>query len=200
MLSEVRVLCLVSTMLNKQESREAVMKTWGRKCTHLVYFCGGTRTIKEIQLSKNTILLSLPTTQLYENKWKTSVLAFQYIFQKYYDSFDWLIKCDDDTFVIMENLRFFLIKTNSSSPYFYGMKVRQPSTGEDFLSGGPGYVMSDSIFKKLVLSSTLPECSTEMFPAQEGLQLARCLKQVWVCLICPNSPTVHMIQYSIRGT
>ncbi len=193
MLSEVRVLCMVSTMLDKQERREAVMKTWGRKCTHLVFFCGGTRTIKEIQLSKNTILLSVSTSQHYDNMWKTSMLAFQYIFQKYHDSFDWLIKCHDDTFVIMENLRSFLIKTNGSSPYFYGMEVRQPSTGEHFLSGGAGYVMSEPVFKKLVLSSTLPECSTEMFPAQEDLQVARCFKQVstcsvfqTVCSICLN--------------
>ncbi len=170
-------MCMVLTMLDKKDRREAVMETWGKKCTHLVFFMAGSEAVSEVQLTKNTRLVSLPTPQFYGNLWKVTQLALQYIFQKYYDSFDWLIKCDDDTYVIMENLRVFVYKTNESSPYFYGMEVLMPSTGEHFISGGSGYIMSHRNLEKLVQAFELPTCETKRI-ASEDYEIARCFHQV----------------------
>lgn len=45
-------------------------------------------------------------------------LAFAYY--KLNNSFDWILKCDDDTYVIMENLRHLLSQVNPNSAAYLG--------------------------------------------------------------------------------
>ena len=40
------------------------------------------------------------------------------------DEADWFLKADDDTFVVMENLRYMLQPYNSSLPMYFGCKFK----------------------------------------------------------------------------
>ncbi len=59
------------------------------------------------------------------------------------------MKCDDDTFVFMDNLRSFLSAQNASSATSYGYHFYQKQMKAEFLSGGAGYVMSRESFQRL---------------------------------------------------
>lgn len=52
--------------------------------------------------------------------------AFTFAYQTLNNSFDWILKCDDDTYIIMENLRQLLSLVDRSSSAYLGfhMKVK----------------------------------------------------------------------------
>ncbi len=73
-------------------------------------------------------------------------LGYKHIF-KNYGSYDWYLKCDDDTFVFYDNLLRFLKDKNKTEAISYGRLVGEYSNG--FLSGGGGYLMSQESFRRL---------------------------------------------------
>lgn len=50
--------------------------------------------------------------------------ALQYAFSTYNDSFDWILKCDDDTYVIVENLRHLLSYADPKKPGYLGFHMK----------------------------------------------------------------------------
>lgn len=46
--------------------------------------------------------------------------AFDYIYKHHRDEADWFLKADDDTFVILENLRFLLAGHSPRDPVYFG--------------------------------------------------------------------------------
>ena len=40
--------------------------------------------------------------------WLHFLKAFEYVHSHHFDDVDWFLKADDDTYIIMENLRWFL--------------------------------------------------------------------------------------------
>ena len=88
-----------------------------------------------------------------------------------YSNFDWYLKTDDDTYIMMDNLRKFLKDKNSSQPITYGCNLRYENS-IDYHSGGAGYVLSKEALKlgvEKLLSSVCPETGIE------DIDIAECL-------------------------
>ncbi len=57
------------------------------------------------------------------------------------DEADWFIRCDDDSYVIVENLRYFLEPYNTSEPMHFGL-IFNTIVKQGYMSGGSGNVLS----------------------------------------------------------
>merc|ERR1712004_888282 len=75
----------------------------------------------------------------YEHLWSKTLVTFQYLYTNYLTQFDWFLKADDDTYIIVENLRYFLAQHNPNHSHYFGKRFKALG---GYTSGGAGYVIS----------------------------------------------------------
>jgi glycoprotein-N-acetylgalactosamine 3-beta-galactosyltransferase len=130
-----RILCWILTFPAAGDTKAAgVNNTWGRRCDTLLYMT--TEHVEEL----NTVELKLWGPEGRDKLWTKSKLAWLHVYEHYRDKADWFIKADDDTYLMMDNLREFLSQYNTMDPHHFGRKF---SVYKDaYYSGGSGIVLS----------------------------------------------------------
>uniref|UniRef100_A0A914WEK5 N-acetylgalactosaminide beta-1,3-galactosyltransferase n=1 Tax=Plectus sambesii TaxID=2011161 RepID=A0A914WEK5_9BILA len=179
MYNKVRVLCWIMTHSKAKDRQDAIVDTWGSRCNMLLFIEGGGSNItahRKEELFKTVHKIELYMKESYENLWEKTKLAFRYIHENYKDQFDWIFKVDDDSYVIMENLRLFVNSKSQEDPHFYGCQYQALG---GYNSGGPGYVMSALNLNKLIQSFSMPQCSQGSAGA-EDVEVANCLRLVGI--------------------
>lgn len=122
-------------------------------------------------------LVHLNTSEAYENLTAKSLAMLKYIYETTkLDEFDWLLKADDDTYVIVENLKLFLKNRCPNETNTYGFKIKQ--NGVVYLAGGGGYAISSQIVHKLGASLLNDSRYCEIVSGIEDIELAMCLKKL----------------------
>ena len=118
--SKVRVYCFIITAPKHLDSRAvAIHSTWGRRCD------GHSFVTEHVNDTKGLPIAPIPNIiPGYEHLTQKSVLAFLYAYEKLLYDYDWFIKADDDTYIFVENLKFFLKDKNPSDPVTYGQNFK----------------------------------------------------------------------------
>lgn len=78
----------------------------------------------------------------YSRLWGKVRLIWRFLGERYLDDFDWFLKADDDTFIVVDNLRRFMESHNPRTPVWYGAKLKNPKVKDGYQSGGAGYLLS----------------------------------------------------------
>jgi hypothetical protein len=118
--NSVRICCLILTAPKYFHTRaRAVNMTWAPRCDKYLFIS---------ESSNNTYNLPLaPLKNLtagYQHLTKKTTFAFYYAYETLIDQFDWFVKADDDTYIIIENLKSFLNEHNSSQAITFGYNFK----------------------------------------------------------------------------
>ena len=178
----IRVLCFVETCSkNLARKAQAIKDTWAKRCDETIF----------ISDENNTSFPTLAPPGVhagYKALWSKTVSTFRYLHQNYLNDFDWFMKTDDDTYVLVENLKIFLANHNPDVPHYFG-KHYKPYGG--YTSGGAGYVLSrqslimlESLIQKETSSKTRrKKCKATMVNGVEDVLMGKRDNISWCILI-----------------
>ena len=158
MAEQVRMLCWIMTQPQNLKSKvknthvchkthnfycqaRHVKATWGRRCNLLLFMSS--------EADDDLPSVKLNVGEGRDNLWGKTKLAFRHVYQHHFEDYDWFVKADDDTYMIIENLRYLLKDQNSSHPIYFGRKFK-PHVRQGWMSGGAGYVLSKEALRRLV--------------------------------------------------
>ena len=60
----------------------------------------------------------------YNHLTQKSTLSFLFAYENYLDDYDWFVKADDDTYLVVDNLKRFLSEQNPSEPVTFGYNFK----------------------------------------------------------------------------
>lgn len=141
--NDVRILCWIMTNpQNHQRKARHVKRTWGSRCNKLIFmsstegmsciniFCLINWNVRNTKSNLHWFIdpelesVALPVKEGRNNLWAKTKEAFKYIYNNHMDDADWFLKADDDTYVILENLRYMLYPYSPTFPIYMGCKFK----------------------------------------------------------------------------
>ncbi|XP_028661681.1 glycoprotein-N-acetylgalactosamine 3-beta-galactosyltransferase 1-B-like isoform X2 [Erpetoichthys calabaricus] len=168
--NKVRILCWVMTYpSNLKKKARHVKATWSRHCNTVIFVS----SMDDPSFPTIGLNMKEGRDQLY---WKT-IHALHYLEQHHFNESDWFLKADDDTFVIVDNLRWILANYTPEEPIYFGKRFR-PFTRQGYMSGGAGYVLSKGALQRFVEGFRTNVCSHTS--SVEDLALGKCMEKMGV--------------------
>ncbi|XP_064553578.1 glycoprotein-N-acetylgalactosamine 3-beta-galactosyltransferase 1-like [Drosophila montana] len=168
---EVRVLCWIMTNpKNHKKKARHVKRTWGKRCNILLFMSSGEDD-------------ELPTVKLdvgegRENLWRKVKEAFKYVYKHHFNDADWFYKADDDTYAVVENLRYMLYPYNPETPVHFGFKFK-PFVKQGYMSGGAGYVLSREALRRFVVDGIPdPKMCLQGTVINEDIEIGKCMENL----------------------
>lgn len=172
---KVRVLCWVMTgPQNIDKKAVHIYATWGKRCNKVIFISS--------EPSDKVPVVQVDTQEGRQYLWQKTRAAFQHIYDNLLDDYDWFLKADDDTFVIVENLRYFLSSYKPDTAIYFGHKFK-PYVKQGYMSGGGGYVVSRTGIKQLVdiAFKDSKKCkSKEFVGGAEDVEIGKCFENAGV--------------------
>lgn len=166
----VRILCWVMTAPQNLEKKTRHAKaTWAQRCNKVLFMS----SVENQDFPTVGLETKEGRDQLY---WKT-IKAFQYVHDHHLADADWFMKADDDTYVVLDNLRWLLSKHNPEKPLYFGRKFK-PFVKQGYMSGGAGYVLSKEALRRFVTAFKEKTCTHSS--SVEDLALGKCMESIKV--------------------
>ncbi|XP_050400049.1 glycoprotein-N-acetylgalactosamine 3-beta-galactosyltransferase 1 [Patella vulgata] len=168
---KVKILCWIMTIPENLPTRAtSVKETWAPHCNKYMFVSGvGNKTFPVVEL--NIIEGRYHLT----NKTYTSLL---YLYRHHGREYDWFLKADDDTYIIVENLRYMLNSFDPKSPLFIGRKFKTV-VPNGYMSGGAGYVLSRRALELIVTKGVHNKTLCPIW-SMEDVDIGRCATNVGV--------------------
>ncbi|XP_067671690.1 glycoprotein-N-acetylgalactosamine 3-beta-galactosyltransferase 1-B-like [Haliotis asinina] len=166
-----RVLCWIMTSpQNLNVKARVVRDTWARRCNKVLFMSSVT--------DPKFPTIGLNVTEGRKHLTAKTMQAFRYIYKNHFDDAEWFMKADDDTYVILENLRYFLTSQNKSDPVFFGHHFKK-NVKQGYYSGGGGYVLSKEALRRYGEKGKDPKlCLPD--GGSEDVQFGRCMENLGV--------------------
>lgn len=188
-----KILCIVQTSGHRHADRvPALRRTWGPKCDGFVVASNVTdRTL-------GTVRIPVEADEINTRKWLRVRTTCSYIYDNYFDEYDWFFFSNDMVFLLMENLRLYLESDEIQTAANYGVTISEESSvtarnlmpiflGRRFALGGdlsdifnaaPVFVINKAALKLFIVEvgDELPVKHT----AKEDLMIARSFRQLGV--------------------
>lgn len=192
---EKKILCYILTVSKFHTTRcKAVKMTWGKRCDRLIF----ASDVDDVELGAVRIQ---NTKHDYLNLWEKHRQTLKYIYETYRDEYDWFVKADDDSYLIVENLRALiatpvLSRIEKHIPLYLGHRLRLPpyqyseinipqhllqrfehEIGPRILynSGGAGYAMNPKTLEAFMQGYKKPTCLPNIGTVPEDLAFGFCL-------------------------
>jgi glycoprotein-N-acetylgalactosamine 3-beta-galactosyltransferase len=187
-----RIFCIILTQpKNLLEKAKNIFNSWANKCDEHLF-------VSVVIITKNNLTsqssLEYTTTfgmrvlqpfghynESYNELTDKVYLTIKDVYKRYnIYNYDWFLKADDDTFILMDNLRLFLNDKNANQPITYGFNFKD-MVEEGYHSGGAGYLLSRNAFRRLgsKLNRNYDFCPNSGI---EDIDVAKCLRQLKVHL------------------
>ncbi|KAL3770880.1 hypothetical protein ACHAW5_003968 [Stephanodiscus triporus] len=185
----VKLFCFVYTIEKNHDRIPAIRETWGQKCDGFMVV--STKTDKDL----GTVNIPHEGPEEYNNIWQKVRAMWSYIYDNYYEKYDYFHIGGDDLYLIVENLRLYLeseeiqLASNggrylpdgtedTQTPLFLGRRFAENGDrNRMFISGGSGYTMNKAALKTLVVDA-FPQCFPHMHTFSEDVMVAACLRKV----------------------
>ncbi|XP_071100331.1 glycoprotein-N-acetylgalactosamine 3-beta-galactosyltransferase 1-like [Haliotis cracherodii] len=168
----VRILCVVpSTIQNEHTKAHAVNVTWGARCNKLLF------VFVSHHSKFSHISLDVPDGR--DHLTAKTMQALQTVYKEYGDAYDWVLKADDDSYMIMENLRFLLSKFSPLEPVYIGYHFKV-LVHNGYMSGGGSYVISKKALRLLVEKGFGEDEACAKDGNDEDVDVGRCMETIGV--------------------
>lgn len=134
----------------------------------------------------------------YSNKWQKVKSGWTFVYQNYYSRYDWFFLAQVDSFLIIENLRYYLEsdeiqmaenggRTDASgrlqTPLYLGRRFALAGLeSEIYNNNGPGYVLNKAALKALVVDA-FPQLDPNILHARSSSHdtfVARAFRQIGI--------------------
>lgn len=172
-----RIFCVVYTVSKYHTTRAlAVKNTWARRCDEFVF------ASDKLDLSLPAINVQYDSNDTYESLWqKTRAVGVWLNNQKILERFDWVLRADDDTYVIVDNLKFFLSSPEITrfQPRYHKLligHVFDRSHINNWFVAGSAYVLSSAAVSNFAATVVARRCSPTL-KAAEDVQISECFKK-----------------------
>ena len=110
---KVRILCMVMTIHDGHYWKSKYLKdTWGERCNKLLFMSD----INDPRISAVKVDVEPGRDHLTAKTMK----SFEMAYRKYSKEYNWFLKADDDTYIIVENLRYLLSTHSADEPVYFG--------------------------------------------------------------------------------
>ena len=170
---KIKILCYIVTSPTFLWTRALhVKQTWGYRCDKTLYFSSVT--------NHSFQAIGLNVSEGREHLTAKSHLAFRYIYKHFYNRYDWFLKADDNTYVIVENLKHFLKSKDRNAPLFFGHHFNSVIEG-GYASGGAGYVLSHEALKRLATAG-IDDAICRQDGGAEDVEIGKCLHNLGVVI------------------
>ncbi|XP_053376738.1 glycoprotein-N-acetylgalactosamine 3-beta-galactosyltransferase 1-like [Mercenaria mercenaria] len=164
------ILCWIMTSPeNLYKKAVHVKNTWARRCNKSIFFSS--------EKNESFPVVSLNVAEGKEHLTGKTMQAFRYVFENHLDEADWYLKADDDTYVIFENLQYFLSKHIATYPIMFGHYFAFEK--RKYFHGGSGYVISKEALRIFGNFGDDPRLCKKDGPS-EDIHFARCMKNLGV--------------------